>query len=112
MSQHLSVPPTERPAPPRSAACACQIVLVALVVVLVPGIASGSLPDPTWLPGVYDSADGDDVVTLIGNLAAANVASGGRITSLPHAREDVPGLEVLAVERPRAGSLARGPPLA
>jgi len=39
-------------------------ILVALVIALAP-IAWASPPDPTWISGVYDGADFDDVVTYL-----------------------------------------------
>ena len=43
---------------------------IALCVLLNP-LASASPPDPSWIPGFYDAADFDDVVTRIGLLASA-----------------------------------------
>jgi len=45
-------------------------ILIALVIALAP-IAWASPPDPTWISGVYDDADFDDVVTYLtsGSLA-------------------------------------------
>jgi hypothetical protein len=40
------------------------VVTLVAVVCLVPA-AHGSPPDPTWLDGLYDNADFDDVVLLI-----------------------------------------------
>jgi hypothetical protein len=36
-----------------------------LVVASLSGLAYASPPDPTWIPGVYDDADFDDVVWLV-----------------------------------------------
>src|SRR5262249_60174542 len=36
-----------------------------LVVASLSGLAYASPPDPTWVPGVYDDADFDDVVGLV-----------------------------------------------
>jgi hypothetical protein len=41
------------------------VALLLLAPVALPGLAFASPPDPTWIPGIYDDADGDDVVTLI-----------------------------------------------
>jgi len=41
------------------------VVLLLLAPVALPGLAHASPPDPTWIHGIYDDADGDDVVTLI-----------------------------------------------
>jgi hypothetical protein len=49
-----------------------MIALRALVVGLaltltsaLPALAQASPPDPSWIPGIYDDADFDDVVTLV-----------------------------------------------
>ena len=52
---------------------ASGILPIAMVLFLLPGIAFASPPDPSWIEGIYDGADGDDIVTLITD----NVAGGG-----------------------------------
>ena len=46
------------------------LVAIALCILLNP-LAAASPPDPTWIPGLYDAADFDDVVIQIGLLASA-----------------------------------------
>ena len=41
------------------------VVLLLLAPVALPGLAHASPPDPTWIQGIYDDADGDDIVSLI-----------------------------------------------
>ena len=41
------------------------VVLLLLAPIALPGLAHASPPDPTWIPGIYDDADGDDIVSLI-----------------------------------------------
>lgn len=41
------------------------VVLLLLAPAALPGLAHASPPDPTWIPGIYDDADGDDIVSLI-----------------------------------------------
>ena len=36
----------------------------------VPLLTHASPPDPTWLPGIYDDADYDDVIGLLADTAA------------------------------------------
>jgi len=43
---------------------------IALCILLNP-LAAASPPDPTWIRGLYDAADFDDVVIQIGLLASA-----------------------------------------
>ena len=56
-----------RPAEPRCAMRrAFSIYLpIAFTLVLLPAIAFASPPDPSWVRGIYDDADFDDVVCLI-----------------------------------------------
>src|SRR5882672_4187717 len=44
---------------------AAGIFLLAALVISVVCLAHASPPDPTWIPGIYDDADGDDIVSLI-----------------------------------------------
>ena len=44
-------------------------VLLACCAIL-PLLAHASPPDPTWLPGIYDNADYDDVIGLLTDTAA------------------------------------------
>jgi len=41
------------------------VVLLLLAPVALPGFAHASPPDPTWIHGIYDDGDGDDVVSRI-----------------------------------------------
>jgi hypothetical protein len=41
------------------------VPLLGLVLPTLVALAHASPPDETWLPGIYDDADFDDVVTLI-----------------------------------------------
>ena len=47
---------------------------IVLAVILLPVIAFASPADPSWIAGVYDGADGDDVVSLVYETSAANTA--------------------------------------
>ncbi|HUM17144.1 MAG TPA: hypothetical protein VL086_15720 [Candidatus Nitrosotalea sp.] len=45
-----------------------RVLLVGMLLILssaLPTLAHASPPDPSWIPGVYDGADFDDVVTVI-----------------------------------------------
>jgi len=39
--------------------------LIVLVLAALPALAYASPPDPSWIPGLYDDADYDDVVGLV-----------------------------------------------
>ena len=45
--------------------CGLSVTLLALLVVVPVTLAHASPPDQTWLAGVYDQADFDDVVGLL-----------------------------------------------
>ncbi|HMB35379.1 MAG TPA: hypothetical protein VKV41_15155 [Methylomirabilota bacterium] len=47
------------------------ILLLGVVLVTLVAFAHASPPDATWLPGVYDAADFDDVVDFLVSLSAA-----------------------------------------
>jgi hypothetical protein len=51
---------------------ASRILLIVIALVLLPALAFASPPDPSWIVGIYDGADGDDIVTLVADTAAAN----------------------------------------
>ncbi len=66
------MPPTE---PSRSMWRAIGTCLpIAAALILLPAIAFASPPDPSWIAGIYDGADGDDIVTLVYETAASNPA--------------------------------------
>jgi hypothetical protein len=48
-----------------------RLILAFLVAtaILGPLAAAASLPDPTWIRGMYDGADSDDLVALVWELA-------------------------------------------
>src|SRR4029077_11164877 len=50
------------------------LLLLSSLVVIVP-LAYAGPPDPTWIPGIYDNADYDDVV---GSVTDGSAASAGR----------------------------------
>ena len=56
-------------------------IVVALI--LLPTIAFASPPDPSWIAGIYDGADGDDIVSLVYETAATHAAERLYIGPLP-----------------------------
>jgi len=50
----------------------CTLLPVLLALILLPAIAFASPPDPSWIAGIYDGADGDDIVSLVYETSAAN----------------------------------------
>jgi hypothetical protein len=65
------------------------LFLLAAILVVARPIAFSSPPDPTWLVGVYDAADGDDAVIQamdrVGSdrVAIAGVAAPARLCQAP-----------------------------
>jgi len=53
-----------------------------MALVLLPAIAFANPPDPSWIAGIYDGADGDDVVTFVYEAAGVGAAALGSVLSL------------------------------
>ena len=79
---------------------------VLLTLTLLPAIAFASPPDPSWIAGIYDGADGDDVVNLVYETWAASVAASPHIGASP----SMPGILIERITPRRPGSrFAQGP---
>jgi len=74
------MPSTEVARSTRQATFACLSII--LVLTLLPTIAFASPPDASWIAGIYDDADGDDVVALVYETAAASATAPGHAPSL------------------------------
>jgi hypothetical protein len=79
-------------------------LLLALVLLALTPLAHASPPDQTWLAGLYDDADYDDVVLLVASIAVAFTEAGPP----PPPRFVI----VAAVPSPALVSLPLAPPLA
>src|SRR5215470_8477303 len=55
---------------------------VVLALILLPAIAFASPPDPSWIAGIYDGADGDDIVNLVYDTSAVTTAASSYIGPL------------------------------
>ncbi len=51
------------------------IFLLAALVISVVCLAHASLPDPTWIPGIYDNGDSDGAVLAVLSLDGAIITS-------------------------------------
>ena len=70
--------------PPPSMRRAISISLpIVLALILLPVIAFAIPVDPAWIAGVYDDADGDDIVSLVYETSAANTAPPWHLGPLP-----------------------------
>src|SRR5215467_10747861 len=56
---------------------------IVLALILLPPLAFASPPDPSWVAGFYDGADGDDVVSLVYETSAANQVAPSHLGPLP-----------------------------
>src|SRR5215510_14342132 len=75
---------TPPPEPSRSTWRAILTLLpIALALILLPALAFASPPDPSWIAGIYDGADGDDIVNLVYETSAAKTAAPSHVGPLP-----------------------------
>jgi hypothetical protein len=73
---------TAEPSPSMRRAISISSPIV-LALILLPVIAFAVPPDPSWIAGIYDGADGDDIVSLIYETSAANTAAPSPLGPLP-----------------------------
>ena len=91
-----------------------QLLLALLVLVLgtLAPLAHASAPDPSWISGIYDGADYDDVVVLV--TCATGAVSPLRIADLEPMLQMIGSLTQLPERAPvslsAAAFLPRGPP--
>ena len=76
--------PLSPPEPSRSVGQVIAAALpIVLVLILLPPLAFVSPPDPSWVAGFYDGADGDDIVSLVYETSAANQTAPSHLGPLP-----------------------------
>jgi len=56
---------------------------IAVALILLPAIAFASPPDPSWIGGIYDGSDGDDIVSLVYESSAARASGLSHVEPLP-----------------------------
>src|SRR5262249_1497259 len=56
---------------------------IVLTLILLPPIALASPPDPSWVAGFYDGADGDDIVSLVYETSAVNAPTPSHLDPFP-----------------------------
>jgi len=49
------------------------IFFLAALIVSVVGVAHDKQPDPTWIPGIYDTGDFDDVIGIVLSIDGATI---------------------------------------
>jgi hypothetical protein len=93
-----------------------SVIVPALVVALstLTALCYASPPDPTWIAGLYDDADQDEVVLEVLAITAVPAAAAAPLSSMAPAAAETPWATGRAV--PSAPSLTalldRSPPLA
>jgi len=76
--------PLSLPKPFRSMRRAIATALpIVLTLILLPPIAFASPPDPSWIAGFYDGADGDDIVCLVCETSAISPTTPSHLGPLP-----------------------------
>jgi hypothetical protein len=58
-------------------------LLIVFALILLPAIAFASPPDPSWADGIFDGADGDDIVSLVYETSAARPATPSHLGPRP-----------------------------
>ncbi len=108
----LSVRPSrrQRSRPGTSLARRWWIVFVAMVLALIPVIAAASPPDPAWIRGIYDAADGDQIVTLIADQVSSHGVAGYAICPPPPLLLALHQTEPFTAQAFSVQPLTRGPP--
>ena len=75
--------PLSLPEPSRSTWRAISPSLpIVMALILLPAIAFASPPDSLWIAGIYDGADGDDVVIFVYETAGVGAAWLGSVLPL------------------------------
>ena len=77
-----SGPRQTRPSRSKTRAICTLLPLVMALILLLP-IAFASPPDPSWISGIYDGADGDVIVILVYETTAANAEAMSHVSPLP-----------------------------
>ena len=87
------------------------LLLVVAAVILVPAIAFASSPDPLWLEGVSDGADGDELLSLVDDIVATEAACLPHTSPPPHFYKAASTLGPSMTSSHAANRFTRGPPL-
>ena len=85
--------------------------ILVLAALLAPMLAAANVPDPTWIPGMYDGGDADEILALVWDGTPAVAADAPALLE-PEAVVLVPS-PLVAPAPPRLArpALSRAPPL-
>jgi len=86
------------------------VLSVLLILLSLVPFAHASPPDPTWILGIYDDADGDDVVVLIEDTVASREGDIYERPSLRDLSEEVSLRVPTVYDTARSAICERGPP--
>src|SRR5215813_8374533 len=102
--------PRQQTPPPEPSCSMWRAILtllpIAPALIPLPAIAFASPPDPSWVAGIYDGADGDDIVSLVYETSAASAAVPSQVGPLSCLSEI--SFEGIVRNVPR-GHFTRGP---
>jgi len=85
--------------------------LLLLTLLLGPIVSATIVPDPTWIAGVYDNGDGDEVAILWDHTPAVVPVASAPLTPASRLLSSVPARPVF-VSRPLPRFTSRAPPQA
>jgi hypothetical protein len=87
-------------------------ILIALAVLLLAPIAGAAMvPDPTWIAGLYDGADADEILLLIWDGTPAVVAAPPALLEPRATVLDPPAAAARVTARVARAAASRAPPL-
>jgi hypothetical protein len=89
----------------------CLIAFALFGLATTPPLCHASPPDPTWVGGLYDDADHDDVVQVIVSAVAVPAEPPGWLWQGDASSTPSPALRHVASPRSLIAQLDRGPPL-
>jgi hypothetical protein len=85
-------------------------VVAAMTLTLLPILAAASPPDPIWIHGIYDEADGDDVVVLVSDAVGSTHVDSPALSPLLCLSEELVYPRLALYEGLRELDRERGPP--
>ena len=85
-------------------------LVLALTAFVAPMVAAVVVPDPTWIGGLYDGADGDEAVLLVWDHSAAVVPAGFPLVTLFATVAGAVPARAVFRSLPRPSPSSRAPP--
>jgi hypothetical protein len=85
-------------------------VLALLLVALAPIVVAANVPDPTWIAGVYDGADGDEMLALLWDQTPAVATAPVRLELRAEPLFEVVPIAVSAPTIAAPATASRAPP--